>query len=69
MENQPKIRRLTCAVCGSSTKGRQWYNRDTGFGVCPSCIVWIKSKNNYDSTPEQIKSLYGIEGTHYNLEG
>ena len=62
-----KIHNLTCAVCGSYTKGRQWHNRDTGYGVCTDCITWIKSRNHYDSTPDQIKSCYGIDGINYNI--
>lgn len=54
---------LTCAVCGAETRGRQWWNRDTGYGVCSTCIDWLKMCE----TPEEIRSCYGLEGTHYNV--
>ena len=32
---------LTCCCCGNSTLGRQWWNRDTGYGLCARCsITW-----------------------------
>ena len=57
------IENLTCCVCGAYTKGRQWHNRDTGYGICPDCITWLESR---DTDPAEMKSLYGINGTHYN---
>jgi hypothetical protein len=29
---------LLCSCCGAETRGRQWHNRDTGYGLCVSCI-------------------------------
>jgi hypothetical protein len=57
-------KRLRCASCGEDTWGRQWYNRDTGFGLCSACAKWIGAKE----TPEYMRSCYGIEGIHYNVE-
>lgn len=61
----PKPTRLTCACCGSETRGRQWHNRDKGYGLCPDCIEFV-SKNE---TPEAVESMYGKRGTHYDLPG
>src|SRR5690554_239123 len=33
------IQRLRCACCGDMTRGRQWHNRDKGFGLCPRCAA------------------------------
>ena len=57
------VRTLTCCCCGESTRGRQWWNRDTGFGVCPPCVVFVRGKGE-----TQIQSLYGIAGVHYDVK-
>jgi len=53
-----------CAVCGASA-GRwvQWPNRDTGWGVCMSCIHWLKNERGI--TDEEVKRDYGVQGVHY----
>lgn len=57
-------RRLTCCCCGESTMGRQWWNRDTGFGLCPKCARWMRERG----TPEEeIRQMAGIEGHHFNI--
>ena len=60
MTDQP-IRRLTCCCCGASTYGRQWFNRDTGFGLCVECIPFCER----GETPESFERLYGRRGEHY----
>ena len=60
--NKP-IKTLICCCCGSATKGRQWHNRDTGYGLCDPCADLIKEKE----TPEEFKSNYGIEGIHFKV--
>lgn len=57
---------LTCAVCGNGTRGRQWYNRDTGYGLCPRCAEWLRSRKN--ETPASIRECYGIQGVHYEVQ-
>ncbi len=59
-----KIRRLECCVCGASTRGRQWWNRDTGFGICPPCVKWVSEREQ----PADMRSLYGEAGVHYDVE-
>jgi hypothetical protein len=29
---------LMCACCGGEAPGRQWWNRDKGYGVCARCF-------------------------------
>ena len=58
------IRTLQCCCCGEPTKGRQWWNRDTGYGVCQSCITYARRKGY---TEDEIRSLYGVEGIHHSL--
>lgn len=57
------VRWLTCCCCGASTRGRQWWNRDTGFGLCTSCIP-LTHRN---VTPAEAERLYGVRGTHFDL--
>jgi hypothetical protein len=54
-------RKVCCCCGGDAGRFEQWYNRDTGFGICAPCIVRIRTRE----TPEEIKSLYGVEGVHY----
>lgn len=58
-----RVRRLTCCCCGAGTRGRQWPNRDTGFGVCSDCAEWVRGRE----TPEEHRKLYGVEGIHYSV--
>jgi hypothetical protein len=70
MTNNP-IRNLECCCCGEATRGRQWWNRDTGYGICSRCIAWLRTpKENGQprESEEQIRDYYGIEGTHFNIE-
>jgi hypothetical protein len=57
---------LTCCCCFQGTHGRQWYNRDTGYGLCAKCANWIPTRGR--ETPEDMKENYGIEGVHYFLK-
>lgn len=59
-----KPRLLECCCCGSGTLGRQWWNRDTGYGMCPSCIAFVRRKG---MSEEEIQCNYGMEGVHWNL--
>lgn len=58
------IRTLLCCCCGTDTQGRQWHNRDTGYGIFDRCAT--KQKNgSYDAAT--MHSYYGVEGVHYLL--
>lgn len=54
---------LTCACCGASCKGRQWYNRDKGYGLCPKCYQWMRTKG---VSEEEIHQDYGVKGLHFH---
>ena len=58
------IRRLICCVCGSEARGRQWHNRDTGFGLCPSCGDFIIKRNRPD---EDATAMAGVRGVHWDI--
>ncbi len=64
-ERAKPIRELGCCCCGNSTKGRQWWNRDTGYGICPSCIEYVRKHGETDA---EIRENYGIAGIHYGVE-
>lgn len=61
-EQQP-IRFLTCCCCGGSAIGRQWWNRDTGYGLCVNCIPLCSR----GETPEDFTRLYGVRGVHFDV--
>lgn len=58
-----EARNLTCCCCGESTKGRQWWNRDTGSGLCSKCSTWAK----HDSYGLDFHDYYGVRGVHFDL--
>ena len=57
--SEGKPQRLTCCCCGDIAVGRQWWNRDKGFGLCTNCVGFCQAEGSND--------CYGIEGVHYNL--
>ncbi len=59
---------LTCCCCGNGAKAaRQWWNRDTGFGLCGSCAQMIQARKDYD--PDEFTRTYGHEGMHWFKDG
>lgn len=65
--NQTELMRprsLLCCCCGQKTWGRQWFNRDTGYGLCVNCIEYCSR----DTTPEQFQSRYGVRGVHFDVK-
>lgn len=71
MADLKPIRELACCCCGEATRGRQWWNRDTGYGICPKCIEWLRKPTERTGKPreseEQIRDYYGVEGVHFNV--
>lgn len=51
------MKTLQCACCGDNCLGKQWWNRDHGFGVCPRCA--------YNEDQEEVGKMYGKPGIHY----
>lgn len=60
----PAVRRLICCCCGGGTRGRQWHNRDTGYGLCVECADSIA----LTETPEEMRARYGVRGVNYCVE-
>lgn len=52
---------LICCCCGGLTRGKQWHNRDKGYGLCSKCAKWLKTRE----TPEEMTENYGVEGINY----
>ncbi len=62
-EHLEPVVELLCSGCGAVTYGRQWHNRDDGYGVCPKCVDWLAERE----PAEAMKRNYGIRGVHYNV--
>lgn len=58
------VRDLGCCCCGNATRGRQWWNRDTGYGICVECIAFIRK---HGETEEEIFQNYGEQGIHWGV--
>jgi NMD protein affecting ribosome stability and mRNA decay len=58
------IRTLICSCCGQYTEGRQWWNRDNGYGLCDTCADIISRKED----EETMQSCYGKQGIHYSIK-
>ena len=47
------MKTLACSCCGAYAPAlKQWHNRDTGYGLCPKCANWLKTKE-----PETMESI------------
>lgn len=55
---------LRCCCCNGGTRGRQWWNRDTGFGLCDDCIIDVGVADVAVGTTDQS---YGIRGHHWDI--
>ncbi|MHB0991688.1 MAG: hypothetical protein ACYC0M_10470 [Burkholderiales bacterium] len=61
--NEPDEASLTCCVCGGDAgRCQQHWNRDSGYGICPSCVVEECARH----TPDVIESCYGKPGVNYD---
>jgi len=63
-ECEKPVKELGCCCCGNATRGRQWWNRDTGYGICFDCIVWIRKDGMSEA---EIRDNYGMEGVHWGV--
>lgn len=60
------ILNLCCCCCGNATRGRQWWNRDCGFGLCDRCISFAR----VEGVPVGAEApSYGIRGYHWDVGG
>lgn len=64
-ETSAPTRPLICSCCGAETRGRQWHNRDTGYGLCTDCIEFCAKR----STPAEFERCYGRRGVHFDVHG
>lgn len=56
-------RHMACCVCGDFAGcWQQHWNRDTGFGICVSCVQWVRKRGE---TETEIADLYGKEGVNW----
>lgn len=62
MVMQP-VRQMRCACCGGSTRGRQWHNQDTGWGLCVSCVDYCKPRFQ----DGEFERTYGARGVHFDI--
>jgi hypothetical protein len=59
--NEQRGERQTSAA----VRGRQYWNRDTGYGVCHRCFVWIAKREGFT----QARRCYGRPGFHHSIPG
>ena len=57
-------KRLECCCCGTYAPGRQWWNRDTGYGLCPGCVTLCAG----GIKPGEEHKAYGVRGIHFDLD-
>jgi hypothetical protein len=56
--------RLICCVCGDAAPAhKQWWNHDTGFGICPTCYARQLAKEGQ----EAAEHCYGLPNVHHSL--
>ena len=63
------LKHLTCCCCGSYTTGRQWHDRDTGYGLCDRCAVSIYNHWIFGRQRERryFARKYGQAGFHHSI--
>lgn len=59
-----RIKKLICCVCGKYTHAKQWHNRDTGYGICPTCAASELKK----LSAKEMAQNYGKVNIHYKIE-
>ena len=56
---------LICNCCGQYAKGRQWWNRDTGYGLCVSCGEEALKRGK---SIEEVEFENGKRGIHWDID-
>lgn len=56
---------LECCCCGNGTIGRQWWNRDTGYGLCQDCIGYNGVSN---VAIGDTADSFGVRGYHWDIQ-
>jgi hypothetical protein len=54
---------LTCGVCGERAPGKQHWNHDAGFGLCPRCAYRLAADPREHVRGELLG--YGTPGVNY----
>lgn len=60
----PSLENMHCCCCGGCTKGRQWWNRDDGYGFCERCAD-EQFPNVQDA---ELTRSYGVRGYHFDVK-
>jgi hypothetical protein len=48
---------LTCSCCGGDAgEFEQWPNRDKGYGLCASCVVWLRKPREATGQPRMSEA-------------
>lgn len=59
-----KIKNLICATCGCSAPAyKQWWNRDTGYGVCARCYIESVQRHGEEVSID----YFGRPGIHHSI--
>lgn len=69
----PKVEILECCCCGCATKGRQWRNRDTSYGMCTQCANENTARYGEGSAELGLSgshtyAMAGIRGIHFDVK-
>ncbi len=57
------IKNLVCSCCGEYIRGRQWHNRDTGYGLGSCCVDYCRR----NTSEAEFVQTYGVDGFHFNV--
>ena len=63
----PALLNLTCCCCGDEAPAfKQWWNRDTGYGLCGRCAHSIQhAQGTAAMAAAEFTSCYGHPGVHW----
>jgi len=65
VDDKCRVKHLRCACCGSDAPAfLQWFNQDTGYGLCPRCNGKIAIKEGV----EYVRRTYGQPGVHHSID-
>lgn len=71
-----RVMQMRCSCCGGDAgRFEQWWNRDTGYGLCGKCAEWIDQYRPFGREipeerigGEEFTRCYGYEGKHWSRE-
>jgi len=58
------MKTLICNCCGNYTRGKQWWNRDEGYGICESCGAEQVERYGLES----VEFDNGKKGVHWGVK-